>query len=177
MKNNSKQLHSKLNTFQKQTYVPYLANTSNPTNTPTCIPRWNDVETTVSTSFQRGIHVECLLVSCIAIQFHNSSIYWQNNEVTASKSKQSFNNSFMKFRGIHPSDVTGMLYLGIFLECFMNILRMLQVNPTSVFKNQIFSWKSSKYGTIADNCLTTNYNNSYIILLSCDYVIINSTIM
>ena len=25
-----------------------------------CIPRWNDVETTVSTSFQRGIHVACL---------------------------------------------------------------------------------------------------------------------
>ena len=26
----------------------------------TCIPRWNDVETVVSTSFQRGIHVKCL---------------------------------------------------------------------------------------------------------------------
>ena len=89
----------------------------------------------------------------------------------------SLNNSFMKFRGIHPSDVTGILYLGIFLECSMNILRMLQVNPTSVFENQIFSSKSRKYGTIADNCLTTNYNNSYIILLSCDYVIINSAIM
>ena len=24
------------------------------------IPRWNDVETSVSTSFQRGIHGECL---------------------------------------------------------------------------------------------------------------------
>ena len=27
----------------------------------TCIPRWNGVETFVSTSFQRGIHVVCLL--------------------------------------------------------------------------------------------------------------------
>ena len=26
----------------------------------TCIPRWNEVETNVSTSFQCGIHVECL---------------------------------------------------------------------------------------------------------------------
>ena len=26
----------------------------------TRIPRWNDVETAVSTSFQRGIHVVCL---------------------------------------------------------------------------------------------------------------------
>ena len=26
----------------------------------TWIPHWNDVETTVSTSFQRGIHVVCL---------------------------------------------------------------------------------------------------------------------
>ena len=26
----------------------------------TSIPRWNEVETTVSTSFQRGIHVVCL---------------------------------------------------------------------------------------------------------------------
>ena len=28
----------------------------------TCIPRWNDVETNVSTSFLRGIHVECFIV-------------------------------------------------------------------------------------------------------------------
>ena len=26
----------------------------------TCAPRWNGVETTFSTSFQRGIHVLCL---------------------------------------------------------------------------------------------------------------------
>ena len=26
----------------------------------TCIPRWNDAKTTISTSFQRGIHVVCL---------------------------------------------------------------------------------------------------------------------
>ena len=32
----------------------------------TSIPRWNDVETVVSTSFQRGIHVKCLL-GCICI--------------------------------------------------------------------------------------------------------------
>ena len=25
-----------------------------------CIPRWNDVETVLFTSFQRGIHVVCL---------------------------------------------------------------------------------------------------------------------
>ena len=33
----------------------------------TCIPRWNDVETAASTSFQRGIHVVCLkggILSC-----------------------------------------------------------------------------------------------------------------
>ena len=28
----------------------------------TCIPRWNDVETTVFTLFQRGIHVLCLRI-------------------------------------------------------------------------------------------------------------------
>ena len=30
-----------------------------------CIPRWNDVKTNVSTSFQRGIHVECLYISLV----------------------------------------------------------------------------------------------------------------
>ena len=38
-------------------------------------------------------------------------------------------------------------------------------------------WKSNKYITIANNCLTTNYNNNYTMLLSCDYVIIDSIIM
>ena len=31
--------------------------------------------------------------------------------------------------------------------------------------------------TIANNCLTTNYNNNYTILLGCDYVILESIIM
>ena len=31
-----------------------------PYKNTTCILRWKDVEKTVSTSFQRGIHVECL---------------------------------------------------------------------------------------------------------------------
>ena len=32
----------------------------NPYKHTACIPRWNDVETIVSTSFQRGIHLVCL---------------------------------------------------------------------------------------------------------------------
>ena len=31
-----------------------------PYNHTTCIPSWNDLETTVSMSLQRGIHVVCL---------------------------------------------------------------------------------------------------------------------
>ena len=30
----------------------------------TCIPRWNDIETTVSTSFQLGIHVVFVAIPC-----------------------------------------------------------------------------------------------------------------
>ena len=47
----------------------------------------------------------------------------------------------------------------------------------SAFENLIFSWKSNKYLTIANNCLTINYNNNYTILLNSDYVIIESIIM
>ena len=41
----------------------------------------------------------------------------------------------------------------------------------------MFSWKSNKYVTIPSNCLTINYNSKYTILLSYDYVIIESVIM
>ena len=37
-----------------------LIKRADPYKHSTWIPRWNDVETSVSMSFQRGIHVECL---------------------------------------------------------------------------------------------------------------------
>ena len=90
-------------------------------------------------------------------------------------------------------NVVGILNVGIFPECSMNILRMLHLYfwwikkyisrwgcswySLSAFENLIFSWKSNKYLTIANNCLTINYNNNYTILLSSDYVIIESIIM
>ena len=37
-----------------------LANKYVPYKYTTWIPRWNDGETTVSTSFQRGVHVVCM---------------------------------------------------------------------------------------------------------------------
>ena len=41
----------------------------------TCIARWNDVETTVFTSFQRGIHVVC---------FHNGClVFWKNKQISS----------------------------------------------------------------------------------------------
>ena len=88
----------------------------------------------------------------------------------------------MKFWGIFRNNVLGILKIGIFPDCSMNILRMLHAiilggsrNTIAVFSSGlgcfcyslsvygilIFSWKFSKYATIANNCLTTNYKSNY----------------
>ena len=41
----------------------------------TCVPRWNNVETTVSTSFQRGIHVVCLKPEKVLLHLYKPHHY------------------------------------------------------------------------------------------------------
>ena len=63
----------------------------------------------------------------------------------------------MKFRGIFPNNVPGILNIGIFPDCPMNILRML-IRLFPIFAQYLWKsdskslWKSSKYVTIANNC-------------------------
>ena len=113
----------------------------------------------------------------------------------------------MKLRGIFPEECSGNteytnIPWGMFqkywmqeyslnvpwisYECYMHFYRWIKKYNSrwgcswyslSVFEHLKLSWKSNKYVLIANNCLTTSFNNNCTILLSCDYVIIESIIM
>ena len=88
-------------------------------------------------------------------------------------------------RSLWNSGEYSLNVLWISYECYIYFFRWIKKYirwgcswySLSAFENLIFSWKSNKYLTIANNCLTINYNNNYTILLSSDYVIIESIIM
>ena len=77
----------------------------------------------------------------------------------------------VKFRRIFRNNVPGILNIGKFPGCSMNILLMLPAflggsrNTIAVFENLIFPWKSRKYGNIVKKGRSTNYNNNYYIPL------------